>query len=117
METAVKKTPPPCRQTVYWHRELPPLNAAILGEHVVEAVSMRVKSDLAHRSELWDRCYRDLMARSEERLHQEMSRLGGDCVHVLEESVDTRRDDLTGEAWLHGRFSYLLLRDTPASSA
>jgi hypothetical protein len=102
---------PPVRRRIFWHRQLPPLTTEILGEHVIEAVSMRVKSDLAHRGELWDRCYSDLMVRAEERLDQEMARLGGDCVHVLEESVDTRRDDLTGEAWLHGRFSYLLLRD------
>ncbi|MNC86289.1 hypothetical protein D3C83_19360 [compost metagenome] len=82
----------------------------MIGEHTIEAVSMRVRSDLAHRGELWDRCYRDLMTRAVKRLEQEMARLGGDCVHVLEESVDTRRDDATGEAWLHGRFSYLLLR-------
>jgi hypothetical protein len=115
-EDAVAKRPPPVRQRVFWHRQLPPLTAEILGEHVVEAVSMRVKSDLAHRGELWDRCYSDLMVRAEERLDQEMTRLGGDCVHVVEESVDTKRDDLTGEAWLHGRFSYLLLRD-PALQA
>ena len=48
---------------VYWHRELPPLDAEPLGEHIVEADSMRVVGDLAHRDELWDQCYRDLMAR------------------------------------------------------
>jgi hypothetical protein len=107
----MEQTLRPRRQTVYWHRELPPLNAEIVGEHVVEAASMHVKSDLAHRDELWERCYKDLMARVEERLGQEMHRLGGDYAHVLDESVDTRRNDLTGEAWLHGRFSYLLLRE------
>ena len=28
---------------VYWHRELPPLNADIMGEHVLEATSGRVR--------------------------------------------------------------------------
>jgi hypothetical protein len=100
-------------KTVFWHRELPPLDADPLGEHVIEATSMRVTSDLAHRSELWDRCYDDLMARVEDRLHQEIARLGGHYAHVLEESIDSRRDDVSSESWLHGRFSYMLLRQPP----
>jgi hypothetical protein len=111
----MEQTLQPLRQTVYWHRDLPPLNAEIVGEHVIEAASTRVKSDLAHRNELWEGCYRKLMTRVEERLGQEMQRLGGDYAHILDETVDTRRDDLTGEAWLHGRFSYLLLREPPAA--
>ena len=116
-ENAVEKTLRPPRQTVYWHRDLPPLNAEIVGEHVVEAASTRVRSDLAHRSELWERCYKDLMTRVEERLDQELHRLGGDYAHVLDESVDTRRDDVTGEAWLYGRFAYLLLREPATAPA
>jgi hypothetical protein len=96
---------------IFWHRELPPLRAESLGEHVIEATSIRVKSDLAHRNELWDRCYEDLMASVCDRLKQEIARQGGDYAHVLEESIDTRRNDASGEAWLYGRFSYLLLRD------
>ncbi len=30
--------------------------------------------------------------------------------HILSESIDTRHDDRTGEAWLHGRFTYMLYR-------
>ena len=112
----MEQTLRPRRQTVYWHRELPPLNAEIVGEHVVEATSMRVKSDLAHRDDLWEGCYKDLMARVEERLGQELLRLGGNYAHVLDESVDTCRNDLTGEAWLHGRFSYVLLREPPTAA-
>jgi hypothetical protein len=97
-------------KVIYWHRDLPPLDAEAVAAHVVEATSMRVKSCFAHRDELWDRCYDDLMAHVDERLHQELARLGGDYAHVLEESIDSRHDDATGEAWLHGRFSYLLLR-------
>jgi hypothetical protein len=95
---------------VYWHRELPPPAADLVGEHVVEAVSSRVPSTLAHRDDLWDRCYSELMAAAQARLTQEISRLDGDCAHVLREAVDTRHDDATGEMWLRGRFTYMLYR-------
>jgi hypothetical protein len=97
-------------KTVYWHRELPPLHAEPLGEHIVEADSMRVIGNLAHRGDLWDRCSPALMARLEERLHQEAARLGGHYAHVLEESIDSRHDDRSGDVWLRGRLKYLLLR-------
>jgi hypothetical protein len=95
---------------IYWHRELPPLDAEPAGEHTVEATSKRIMGDLAHRNELWDRCYSDLMDHARDRLQQEVARLGGHYAHVLEESIDSRHDNATGESWLHGRFSYLLLR-------
>ena len=98
------------RKVIFWHRDLPPLDAESMGEHVVEASSKRVKGDLAHRDELWDRCHDDLMARIGDRLCQEVGRLGGDYAHVLEEFIDSRRDDASGETRLHGRCSYLLLR-------
>jgi hypothetical protein len=96
-----------CR-IIYWHSELPPLNAEAIGEHVVEATSGRVPATLAHRDELWNRCYEELMAQTRERLEQEVARLGGDYAHVLDESVDSRHDDVTGETWLQGRFTYML---------
>ena len=95
---------------IYWHRELPPFDAEQMGEHVVEATSARVRSTLAHRDELWDRYYEDLMAQARGRLEQEVVRLGGNYAHVLDESVDSRHDDATGESWLHGRFTYMLYR-------
>jgi hypothetical protein len=96
---------------VFWHRDLPPLDAELLGgEHIVEASSKRVKGDLAHRNALWDECYDDLMARARDRLVQEVARLGGHYAHVLEEFVESRRNDVTGESWLQGRFFYVLLR-------
>lgn len=98
------------RKVVYWHRDLPPLHAEPLGEHIVEADSMRVTGSLAHRGELWDRCYHDLMIRVEDRLRQEVSRLGGDYAHVLDEAIDSRHDDRSGDVWLRGRLKYLLLR-------
>jgi hypothetical protein len=97
-------------KTVYWHRELPPLEAELIGEHTLEAVSPRVAGTLAHRDELWDRCYQDLTAQARARLDQEIVRLGGRYAHVLDESISTRRDDATGEAWLQGRFKYVLYR-------
>jgi hypothetical protein len=93
---------------VYWHRQLPPAGAEIMGEHVLEATSERVQGSLAHRDELWDRCYRDLLDNTRERFNQEIRRLGGDYAHVLDESIDSRHDSATGEAWLHGRFTYVL---------
>jgi hypothetical protein len=98
------------RTGIYWHRQLPPFDAEIMGEHVVEATSNRVRGSLAHRDELWDRCYRELMERTHARLTQEIGRLGGHYAHVVDESIDSRHDDASGEAWLHGRFMYVLYR-------
>jgi hypothetical protein len=97
-------------KVVYWHRELPPLKAEVLGEHIVEATSRRVPRTIAHRDELWDQCYEDLMGETQRRLEQEVKRLDGHFAHVLDESIDTRHDDVTGENWLHGRFTYTLFR-------
>jgi hypothetical protein len=99
-------------QRVYWHRDLPPVTAEVAENHVLEAASERVPGTLAHRDELWDRCYIDLMARAEARIEQEIERLGGDYAHVHDESIDSRHDDAAGEAWLHGRFDYVLYRET-----
>ena len=49
------------------------------------------------------------MAQALTRLEQEVRRLGGHYAHVLSESIDTRHNDATGEAWLHGTFGYVLL--------
>jgi hypothetical protein len=95
---------------VYWHRELPPLEAELIGDHTVEANSSRVPGTIAHRDELWDQCYRDLMTTAESRLVQEVARLGGDFAHVHDETIEPKHDDAAGEAWLHGRFSYMLYR-------
>jgi hypothetical protein len=100
---------------VFWHRELPPLRAGLLAEHTVEASSSRVPGTLAHRDELWDQCYRELMANAENRLVQEVARLGGHFAHVHEEAIDPKHDDAAGEAWLHGRFSYMLYQRPPES--
>lgn len=93
---------------VYWHRELPPLDSEDVYEDVVEATSNRVPGTLDHRDELWNECYRDLMANANKRIEAEVARLKGHCAHVLDESVDARRDDAKGETWLHGRFTFVV---------
>jgi hypothetical protein len=98
------------RKVVYWHRELPPIDAEPVAEHIVEAASGRAAGTIAHRDELWDRCYRELITNSVRRLEQEVARLGGDFAHVLDEAIDSKHDDAAAEAWLHGRFRYMLYR-------
>ena len=75
---------------IYWHRELPPLDAQPMGEHVVEASSSRVPDTIAHRDELWGRCESELMANVRVRLCAEIARFGGECAHVLSESIEPR---------------------------
>ena len=38
-------------KTVFWHRELPPIDSELMAEHSVEANSGRVAGTLAHRNE------------------------------------------------------------------
>jgi hypothetical protein len=99
------------KKVVYWHSELPPLDAEARDQHVIEAASLRVANKIENRDELWHRCYGDLMVNAQWRLEQEVARLGGDYAHVLDEVVDSRRDDRTGETWLHGIFTYMLYRN------
>jgi hypothetical protein len=94
----------------FWHGELPPLDAEPIGEHTMEAMSMRVPGTLAHRDDLWSRCYADLMNQARIRLAQELIRLGGDYAHVLNEHVNSRHDAATAEVWLYGQFVYMLYR-------
>ena len=103
------------RQIVYWHRELPPLDGEVMEEHVIEATSDRVSGSIERYGELWDRSYAGLMAHTRARIAQEVARLGGHYAHVLDEHIDSRRDDVTDESWLHGRFSYVLYRRTGPS--
>jgi len=98
------------RRIVYWHRDLPPLEADLVAEHTVEATSSRVSGRLARRDELWNRCHDELMTTAESRLAQEVARLGGDFAHVHDEAIEPRHDDATGQGWLHGRFDYMLYR-------
>ena len=52
------------RSPIFWHRDLPPLDAEVVDEHVVEAVSDRVAGMIERHGELWDPCYASLMARA-----------------------------------------------------
>jgi len=104
------------QQIVYWHRELPPLTAEMVGEHTIEAVSRRVPRAFARNDEEWGRCYADLMSSARTRLEQEVARLGGNYAHVRHELVEPRRDEAAGETWLYGRFEYVLYRE-PARPA
>jgi hypothetical protein len=97
-------------KNIYWHRDLPPLEAQPMGEHVVEATSAHVPDTIAHRDELWDRCEDELMANTDQRLREEIERLGGRYAHVMRESIEPRHNASTGEAWLHGCFTYVLYR-------
>ena len=95
---------------VFWHAELPPLDAEPIGEHTVEATSAPVPHTLEHEDELWHVSYEDLMAHAGKRLAQEIARLGGDYAHVLEEHVESKYSGATGQSWLTGRFRYMLYR-------
>ena len=98
----------PSSKIVFWHRDLPPLDAVVMAEHSVEANSDRVPGTLAHRDDLWDACYQQLMANATERVTAEIARLGGRYAHVRSESMGAKHDDVAGEAWLHGTFTYVL---------
>jgi hypothetical protein len=82
----------------------------MLDEHVLEAKSDRVPGSIERDGELWDHCHAALMEHATARLVQEVARLGGDYAHVLDEHIDSRRDDFTNESWLQGRFNYVLYR-------
>ena len=116
-EDPLSATPDDGQKIVYWHRELSPLDAEVVAEYTVEANSSRLPGTIAHRDELWDRCYRELIADAERRLAQEVTRLGGQFVHVHGESISPKRDEVAGEAWLHGRFTYTLYRRPHPASA
>ena len=58
------ETKPKSPEVIFWHRELPPLRAEVLGEHVIEATSSRVPGTLSHRDELWDLCFDELMVQA-----------------------------------------------------
>ena len=94
---------------IYWHRELPPANAVAIGEHTIEGQSAHVVGSHV-TGELWDRCAEDLANGIERRLGQEAARLGGHIAHVLDEHIDVRHDPTRAEAWLHGRYTYMLYR-------
>jgi hypothetical protein len=102
---------------VYWRQEFPPLSADVFGADTIEATSGRVQGGLSHSDDAWVRCYRDLMERTRVRLEQEVVRQGGHYAHVRDEVIDARHDEAKGEAWLYGRFQYVLYREAAVASA
>ena len=106
MNTAAREN---AGRSIFWHRELPPLDAMAIAEHHIEATSLRVSGALGYRDKLWLHCYRDLIAQTTARLEQEIQRLGGRYAHILDESITSHHDDASGEGWLAGRFRYTLL--------
>jgi hypothetical protein len=100
---------------VYWHKELPPLDGEVVQEEEVEADSDRVPGTIERHGELWQLCSAMLMERTRVRLEQEVARLGGDYAHILDEHVDSLRDDANDQSWLHGRFVYVLYRRSRGS--
>jgi hypothetical protein len=105
------------RKVVFWHRELPPTDAEMVSEHVVEASSGRVAGSLARGAAAWDRCYEDLMANAIERLVQEVERLNGDYARVTDESTEAKHDGAKDESWLHGTFKFVLYRSQRSGTA
>ena len=95
---------------VFWHRELPPADADPVEVHTVTANSSRVPGTIAYRDHLWLQCYHSLMAEADARLQQELARLNGHYARVYDEAIHTRHDDAANEAWLTGRFDYVLYR-------
>lgn len=97
-------------KAVYWHRDLPPIDAQPIDEHSIEASSPRVPDTIALHDVFWGDSERLLASEVEHRLAQEVSRLGGRCAHVLDERIEVKRDPVLNEAWLHGRYTYVLYR-------
>lgn len=97
-------------KVVYWRRDLPPLSEQIEGEHELVATSEHVHASWADREALWGQCYQSLTRRAEERLVQEVKRLGGSCAHVLSEQVTAKRDDAAETMWLVGLYRYVMYR-------
>ena len=65
----------------------------------------------SHADEEWGRSYNDLMTQAGARMAQEVARLGGHYAHVGGEVITPQHDDAVGEAWLYGRFKYVLYRE------
>lgn len=96
---------------IYTRREYPPLSAEVFGADTIEVTSRRVQGGLSHRDDAWVLCYEDLIDRLRTRLEQEVVRRDGDYAHVRDEVIEVRHDEGKGEAWLYGRFQYVLYRE------
>ena len=90
--------------SVYWHRELPPLDADLVAEHTVEARSSRVPGTLCTPRRTLGLVLPGAYDQHERPSVEEVSRLGGHYAHVHAEVISPKHDDAAGEAWLHGSF-------------
>jgi hypothetical protein len=93
---------------VYWRRDLPPMSEQIEGTHEVEAESPHIHYDFGRRAEMWAKCYGPLQLEAEERIRQEVLRLGGSCAHVVDEAIRSKTNDAEGLFWLRGRFRFVM---------
>jgi len=85
---------------VFWHRELPARGESRSGTHCRSQQQSRSRNARAScRDELWDQCYRELMANAENRLVHEVTRLGGPFAHVDDETINPKHVEAAGEAW------------------
>ena len=102
-------------QVVYWRQELPPLSEMLEGEHEIETESQHVHYSVGGREAMWSACYGLLQTATEERLRQELGRLGGSCAHIVDEQVTARTDDASAMFWLRGRYRFLMYRHPQAT--
>jgi hypothetical protein len=98
------------KQVVFWHRDLPPVEAEPIVEDEIEATGPRLPSSPSGRSELWTRSADGLRASAESRIAQEVRRLGGLYAHVNDDHVEEHTDHASGETWLRGRYSFVVYR-------
>jgi hypothetical protein len=95
---------------VYWHRDLPPLDAELVAEHTVEASSSRVSGTLEHREELWDQCHQELMTNTTNRLVEEVARSADNAYGARRSDQPQGMPTWRARAWMHRGFTYMLYR-------
>jgi len=93
---------------IYWHSDLPPLEDKIAGKYQVTAESDPIPLDYRHKDELRGRSEPSLALRLEDRLGQEIDRLGGHCAHILEEHITPVIDYHNNQYRLRGTYTYVL---------
>jgi|ETNmetMinimDraft_24_1059892.scaffolds.fasta_scaffold70897_1 hypothetical protein len=112
---------PDTEQRIYWHRDLPPLQDRIEGEHWITAKSDVIPHSLTHDSEVWGQCFPTLERNLEKRLLQEIERQGGHCAHILDERIRRKTHHADETCWLEGEYCYVLYLapadDAPANSS
>ena len=103
-------SPKQSEKRIYWHRDLPPLDAEIEGEHFLDAASEKVPYHFDRRDQLWVECHPSLVSSVETRIDQEITRLGGRCAHIVDEDIEPSVNNGAGLYHLKGKFTYLLYR-------